>query len=91
MGVVDAELIHEGTRVAFSSVEEQVGGEEGSFGSEEKPPWVPSVPVDSGRESIYQCEDGEGNGIRQRETLGTRSGVLLVVVQTSAHPRHERA
>jgi len=50
---------------------------------------VPYVLADRGEESFYQLEDGEGNGSRQRNTLGTRGGVLLAVVQAFSDSYHE--
>jgi hypothetical protein len=51
----------------------------------------PFVPLDRGEESFRQREDCEGNGSRQRQTLGTRGGVLLAVVQAFSDSSHERA
>ena len=52
---------------------------------------VHSVPVDSGEKSVCQRKNDEGNGSWQRQTLGTRGGVLLVVVQTLTDSCHQRA
>ena len=47
--------------------------------------------MDRGEESFCQCEDGEGNGSRQRQTLVTRGGVLLAVIQAFSDSYHESA
>ena len=52
MGVVDDEVVDEGTCTAFSTIEEQVGGDRGSRCSEEQQVGVPDRPVDDEEESL---------------------------------------
>ena len=79
MGVVADEVVDEGTRTAFSTIEEHVGGDGGSRCSQEQQVGVLGRPVDDEEESLCQLEDGEGDGRRQWQALRTRLGVLLAV------------
>jgi hypothetical protein len=79
VGFVDDEVVDEGTRTAFSTIEEHVGGDGGSRCSQEQQVGVIGFPFDDEEESLYQLEGGEGDGCRQRQTLRARLGVLLAV------------
>ena len=89
MGVVDDEVVDEGTCTAFSMIEEQVGGDGGSRCSEEQKVGVRGRLVDDEEESLCQLEDGEGDGCRQRQALRARLGVLLAVGEALANSRQE--
>ena len=90
MGVVDDEVDDEGSRTAYSTIEEQVGGDGGSRCSEEQQVGVLGRPFDDEEDSLCQLEDGEGDGCRQWQALRARLGVLLAVRDALANSRYEK-
>ena len=89
MGVVNDEVVGEGTRTPFSTIEKQVGGDGGSCCSHEQHVGVIGFPYDDGGESLCQLEDGVGDGCRQRKASRARLGVLLAVREALVNSRHE--
>jgi hypothetical protein len=79
VGVIDDEVVDEGTYTSFSTIEEHVGGDGGNRCSEEKQVGVPNRPFDDEEESLCMLEDGEGDGCRKWQALRARLGVLLAV------------
>ena len=69
MGVVDDDVGDEGTRTAFSPIEEEVGSDGGDCGSQEQQLGVPAVLVDCGEEPFGQVQDGECHGSGQRQSF----------------------
>jgi len=62
VGVVDDEVVNEGTRTAFSTIEEQVGGDGGSRSSQDQQVGVLDFPYHDEKESLCQLEDGRATG-----------------------------
>ncbi len=70
MLVVDDQVGGEGTRTAFTSVEEEVRDNGCDRCSQEQQLWVSNVLVDKRKESLVELQDAQHHWCRQRQTLG---------------------